>query len=119
MKNGQTRTITIDATGKPIGRLASRIALLLMGKHQSDYQPSEHAPLRIVVTNILSMKVERKKAEQKRYFRSSGYPGSVRSVTLGELLKQSPQEVLLHAIHGMLPPNRLRKKLLRSVTVTQ
>lgn len=108
-----TPHITLDARNRRIGRLASRCATLLMGKTHVATRP--HAPVisRVTVTHCAQMAVTKGKLRSKRYYRTSGHPGGLRSETLGDVFEKNPSEALRRAVHGMLPRNRLHAQRMR------
>jgi large subunit ribosomal protein L13 len=105
----------VDATDKTLGRLSSHIAKLLMGKHKPIYTPSQDTGDFVVVINAEKVRVTGNKARQKLYYRHSGYPGGLKSVTLGKMMQTYPTRVIEYAVRGMLPHTRLgnvmRKRL--------
>ena len=105
----------IDATDKTLGRMSSQIARLLMGKHKPIYTPSQDTGDFVVVVNASKVRVTGNKTKQKMYYRHSGYPGGLKSVTLEKMMQTDPTRVVKHAINGMLPHTRLgavmRKRL--------
>ena len=106
----------IDASGKTLGRMATQIARLLMGKHKPVFTPSQDTGDFVVVINADKVSVTGNKAKQKLYYRHSGYPGGLRSVTLEKTMQTHPTRVIEHAVKGMLPHTRLgagMKKRLR------
>jgi len=107
----------IDADGKVLGRLASRIAVILMGKHKPDYLPYLDIGDFIVVINAEKIKVTGSKLENKFYYRHSGYPGGLKSTTLKELLKKHPERVIMYAVKNMLPKNKLKKRRLKRLKI--
>ena len=107
----------VDAEGKNLGRLATRIADTLRGKRKPEYTPHVDTGDFVVVVNAEKVTVTGKKLEDKRYYRHSGYPGGLRSRTLGEMLERRPEEVLRMAVKGMLPRNRLARAQLRKLKV--
>ncbi len=107
----------IDADGKVLGRLASRIAIILMGKHKPDYLPYLDIGDFIVVINAEKIKVTGSKLENKFYYRHSGYPGGLKSTTLKELLKKHPERVIMYAVKNMLPKNKLKKRRLKRLKI--
>ena len=115
----KSKTITIDATGKVLGRLATQIAHTLQEKDRADFVFYQDTGVRIAVENVDKMIVTGKKMEDKLYWRYSGYPGGIRSRTLGELWAKDPTEVLRKAVYGMLPKNKLRKDRLRRLKMTK
>jgi large subunit ribosomal protein L13 len=107
----------VDAEGKTLGRLATQIADVLRGKTKPTYTPHVDVGDFVVVINAEKIAVTGKKLEDKRYWRHSGYPGGIRSRTLGELLERHPEEVIRKAVKGMLPRNRLARAQLRKLKV--
>lgn len=106
-----------DATDKTLGRLSTEIALLLMGKSKSSFVRNLDMGDYVVVTNAKLIKVTGKKEENKMYYRHSGYPGGFKAETLKELRARKPEEIITHAVKGMLPQNRLRDKMLKRLFV--
>ena len=107
----------VDAQGKTLGRLATQIADVLRGKRKPTYTPHVDVGDFIVVINAEKIAVTGNKLEAKRYWRHSGYPGGIRSRTLGEMLQRQPEEVIRKAVKGMLPRNRLARKQLTKLKV--
>jgi large subunit ribosomal protein L13 len=105
----------IDATNKTLGRMSSQIARLLMGKHKPIYTPSQDTGDFVIVINAGKVRVTGNKANQKQYYRHSGYPGGFKSVNLEKMMQTDPTRVITHAVNGMLPHTRLgavmRKRL--------
>ncbi|MCL5264307.1 MAG: 50S ribosomal protein L13 [Chloroflexi bacterium] len=113
----QRQWVVIDATGETLGRLASRIAQILKGKHKPIVSPHLDVGDYVVVVNAEKVRVTGKKLEEKIYYRHSGYPGGLKSVTLRETLKSHPTRVIEHAVKGMLPHNALGKAMLSKLKV--
>jgi large subunit ribosomal protein L13 len=113
--NDRERTwVLVDAEGKTLGRLATQIADLLRGKRKPTYTPHCDVGDFVVVVNCEKISVTGNKRTEKRYYRHSGYPGGIKSRTLEEQLERRPEDVIRHAVKGMLPRNRLaRKQLLK------
>jgi len=111
--------ILVDAKNKTLGRLAANIASRLRGKHKPEYSPNADLGDFVVVINARLVRVTGKKLTQKKYFRHSGYPGGIKSKTLEKLLKESPEEVIKSAVRGMLPKNKLGRKMLTKLKVYQ
>jgi len=111
------KTHTIDATGKVLGRLAAQIAILLRGKHKPDFVPYKDMGDFVVVKNVGKLKITGKKMEQKKYFRHTGYLGGVKEISLKQLFKENPAEVLRKAVFGMLPKNKLRAKMIKRLKI--
>ncbi len=107
----------VDAEAKTLGRLATQIANVLRGKHKPTYTPHVDVGDFVVVINAEKVAVTGKKRDDKRYWRHSGYPGGIRSRTLGEMLERRPEEVLRKAVKGMLPRNRLARKQLTKLKI--
>ena len=107
----------VDADGKTLGRLATQIADVLRGKRKPTYTPHVDVGDFVIVINAAKVAVTGKKLEDKRYWRHSGYPGGIRSRTLGDLLERRPEEVIRRAVKGMLPRNRLARQQLRKLKV--
>lgn len=107
----------IDARDKILGRLASQISVLLIGKHKPYYSPNLNCGDHVVVINAEKITVTGKKADKKLYYRHSGYPGGLKKESLGKLLARKPEEVIERAVSGMLPKNRLRSVRLRKLHV--
>lgn len=106
-------TYLIDAKGKVLGRLASKIAILLQGKHKENFDPAKDMGDFVVVKNVEKMKITGQKLEKKKYYRHSGYIGGLKEIKMKEIFKKDPKKVLIEAVSGMLPKNRLRKKRLK------
>jgi len=107
----------VDASGKTLGRLVSRIAVLLMGKHKPQYVPYLDTGDYVVVINASKVKITGNKMKQKTYYRHSGYPGGLKSVTLERLLQTYPTRVIEHAVRGMLPHSRLGRAMFKKLKV--
>lgn len=107
----------VDARGQPLGRLASRIALLLQGKHRPTYTPHVDTGDFVVVINAREVVLTGRKWSQKRYYRHSGYPGGLKVRTARELRDRKPEELIRHAVRGMLPKNQMGRRLLRKLKV--
>jgi large subunit ribosomal protein L13 len=107
----------IDAEGKTLGRLATQIADALRGKRKPEYTPHCDTGDFVIVVNAEKIAVTGNKRAEKRYWRHSGYPGGIRSRTLGEMLARRPEEVIRRAVKGMLPRNRLARKQLTKLKV--
>ena len=107
----------VDARGQTLGRLASEIAKILKGKHKPIYAPHLDTGDFVIVINAEKVHVTGKKMDQKMYYRHSGYPGGLKSITLREQLKRHPTRVIRSAVKGMLPHNRLGRATLRKLKV--
>jgi len=107
----------VDAEGKTLGRLASRIAEILRGKHKPLYTPHLDCGDYVIVINADKIRVTGRKLDQKIYYRHSGYPGGLKSITLRDQLQKHPERVLEAAVRGMLPKNRLGRKMFKKLKV--
>ena len=107
----------IDVEGRVLGRMATEIARFLMGKHKTTY--SQHMDMGdyVVVLNASKVTLTGKKAEKKVYYHHSGYPGGLKEVKYAKLLGEQPKKVIIHAVAGMLPDNRLKAKRLARLKV--
>ncbi|MDD5342082.1 MAG: 50S ribosomal protein L13 [Patescibacteria group bacterium] len=104
----KTEIFELDARNQSFGRLASKIAFLLQGKHRTDYAPNLDISVTVKILNIKEIKITGKKETKKVYRHYSGYPGGMKEVRLDQYLKSRPQVILYKAVYNMLPPNRLR-----------
>ncbi len=107
----------IDANGKILGRLATEVARFLMGKNKPNYVPYLDIGDYVTVTNASSIKVTGKKAQDKNYFRHSGYPGGLKVESFENLLKRRPEYLIEHAIRGMLPKSKLGSQMIKKLKV--
>ena len=107
----------IDVKDKPLGRVSSEIAQLLMGKRKPYFVRNLDCGDYVVIVNAKEVKATGNKEEQKNYYRHSGYPGGFKSETLKELRARKPEDIIIHAVKGMLPQNKLRDKMLRRLFV--
>lgn len=107
----------VDADGQVLGRLASRVATVLRGKHKPTFTPHVDMGDHVIIINAEKVRVTGRKAQQKRYFRHSGYPGGLRSRTFEQQLQSRPEKVLELAVWGMLPHNRLGRKMFKKLKV--
>ena len=107
----------VDAADKPLGRLASEVASVLRGKHRPDYSPHLSLGDHVVVINADKVYVSGRKREQKLYYRYSGYQSGLKVSRFEEEMARDPARVVLHAVKGMLPHNRLGRRLLKKLRV--
>ena len=107
----------VDAQGKVLGRLATRIAQRLRGKHRPEYTPHVDTGDYIVVVNADKLRVTGKKAQQKKYYRHTGYPGGIRETTFAVLHAKHPDRVLHKAVKGMLPKGPLGSAMLKKLKI--
>ncbi|MFC2038044.1 50S ribosomal protein L13 [Chloroflexota bacterium] len=107
----------VDAEGETLGRLASRIAPILRGKHKPIYTPHMDCGDFVVVVNAEKVRVTGRKLDQKMYHRHTGYPGGLKSISLRDQLDKYPERVLQAAIKGMLPKNKLGRRMMKKLKV--
>jgi large subunit ribosomal protein L13 len=113
----ERRWFVVDATDQTLGRLASRIARVLEGKHKPTYSPNLDSGDHVIVLNAAKIAVTRDKMETKLYIRHSGHPQGLKEETLGHLLARRPEEVIRRAVKGMLPRTKLGVQQLRKLKV--
>jgi len=107
----------IDADGQTLGRLATRIATLLRGKHRVTFSTHIDTGDPVIILNASKIKVTGRKLQAKQYVRHSGYPGGLRTESLERLLARRPEEVIRRAVRGMVPQNRLGEQMMRKLHV--
>jgi large subunit ribosomal protein L13 len=107
----------IDAADKTLGRLSTQIARLLMGKHKPVFAPNGDTGDFVVVINAARVRVTGNKARQKLYYRHSGYPGGLKSISLEKMMQEHPTRALEHAVTGMLPHTRLGDRMKKRLMV--
>lgn len=107
----------IDAEGKILGRLASEIARRLRGKHKAVYSPHVDTGDFVVVINAEKIVLTGKKLDDKIYYHHSGYPGGLKSISAGKLLKKKPESLVTEAVKGMLPKGTLGRQMLKKLKV--
>ena len=111
----EKKVYTFDAENEILGRIATRVAVVLQGKDNPNFRRNKVAPYEIIVKNCNKVKVTGNKLKEKKYYRHSSYPGGLREITLGDLLKKDSREALKSAVYGMLPKNRSRHTLIKNV----
>lgn len=107
----------VDADGQTLGRIASRVAAILRGKHKPTFTPWLDCGDFVVVVNADKIKVTGHRLDSKVYYRHSGYPGGLKAITLRDQLGKHPERVLADAVKGMLPGNRLGRKMFKKLKV--
>jgi len=113
----ERKWFVVDAQGQTLGRLATRIASVLRGKHKPVYTPHLDCGDYVIVVNADKIHVTGQKLEQKTYYRHSGYPGGLRQVSLRRQLQVHPDRVIEAAVRGMLPHNRLGRKMFKKLKI--
>jgi len=110
--------VVLDAAGRPLGRLASEVAQILRGKNKASYSPHMDVGDYVVVVNASRVGITgNNKLREKMYYRHSGYLGSLRAVSLEEMMARHPERVIEHAVRGMLPKNSLGRSMFRKLRV--
>ena len=114
----ERRWFVVDATDLVLGRLATRVATILRGKHRATFTPHVDTGEYVIVVNADKVKLTGRKREQKTYYRHTGYPGGIKSITADKLLASAHSDRVVHdAIRGMLPKNALGRKMLEKLKV--
>jgi large subunit ribosomal protein L13 len=113
----ERKWFVVDAQGQTLGRLATRVATLLRGKHKAIYTPHIDCGDYVIVVNAEKVAVTGHKLDEKIYYRHSNYPGGLRQVTLRRQLQIHPERVVESAVRGMLPKNRLGRKMFKKLKV--
>lgn len=109
------KTYTIDASSKPLGRIASQTASILRGKNSPDFKPNIPPSIKVKILNVSKIKLSDKKMKEKTYKSYSGYPGGLKEKTFESLFKRSPEAAFRKVVEGMLPRNKLRKRILKNL----
>ncbi len=107
----------VDANGKVLGRLASEISMVLRGKHKPIFTPHMDTGDFVIVVNAEKVKLTGNKLKDKKYYSHTGYPGGLKETTAGKLLNEKPERVLISAVRGMLPKNRLGRQLIKKLKI--
>jgi large subunit ribosomal protein L13 len=107
----------VDASGQTLGRLASEVAQIIRGKHKPTFSPAVDVGDYVIVVNAEKVHVTGRKLDQKMYYRHSGYPGGLKEFTLGRMLEEHPAQVIQLAVKGMLPKNKLGRKMIKKLKV--
>jgi large subunit ribosomal protein L13 len=109
--------ILIDAENQVVGRLATKIAMLVRGKHKASFTPHVNTGDKVIVINADKVRFTGKKMDKKEYVRYTGYPGGQRFATPADLMNRKPEEVLRLAVHGMLPGNKLKAQFMKNLFI--
>ena len=109
--------VLVDAEGQTLGRLASKVAVLLRGKHKTNFTPHVDCGDNVIVINSKKIKLSGNKWEQKKYIRYTGYPGGQRSLNATEQFEKNPNSIIEKSVKGMLPKNKLGANLFRNLYV--
>ena len=116
-KEIERKWFVVDAQGRVLGRLASFVAARLRGKHKPIYTPHVDTGDHIVVVNAAKVALTGNKWDDKMYHHHSGYPGGLKSRSAKDLLEKRPADLVMHAVRGMLPKNRLGRKMLKKLKI--
>lgn len=116
-KDIERRWLVVDADGAVLGRLATEVATLLMGKHKPMYTPFLDCGDHVVVVNAEKVRLTGNKLADKMYYRHSGYPGGIKEISAGDLLERYPTRLIEKAVTGMLPKTRLGRKMAKKLKV--
>jgi len=109
---------TLDATGKRVGRLATEIAVFLMGKNRTDFAKNRIPDLKVEIINASKMLIDARKKRDKEYVSHSGYPGSLKTKSMQQVIdSKGEKEVLRKAVLGMLPKNKLRPRMMKNLMI--
>jgi len=117
MTKNTNNTINLDATGQSLGRLASRIAVLLQDKNKATFEPNKPGTTVVIVNNFSKIHFKGNKPKTKIYYRHSGYLGHLKETTLAKMWEKDPRRILKMAIKGMLPKNKLRARRLKRLQI--
>lgn len=113
----EKKWVLVDAEGQTLGRLASRVAHILRGKHKPEFTPHMDTGDNVIIINAEKIELGGKKMTDKQYFHHTGYPGGERFTTPQELMEKKPTEVVYRAVKGMIPKNRLGRQVMRNLRV--
>ena len=109
--------LLLDARNETLGRLSSKIASILMGKNKAQYTPHNDLGDYVVVVNAEKIRITGNKDIQKKYYKHSGYPGGLKSSTFSEIIEKNPENLILKAVKGMLPKNKLSSSMISKLKV--
>lgn len=116
-ENADKQWVLVDAEGETLGRLASKVAQIIRGKHKANFTPHVDCGDNVIVINAEKVKMSGNKWSEKLYIRHTGYPGGQRSLTAEQLLKKRPERIVEMAVKRMLPKNKLGNKLYTNLKV--
>ncbi|MCK5416667.1 50S ribosomal protein L13 [Candidatus Parcubacteria bacterium] len=117
MKKIERKLHKFDATNEAVGRLATKIALILRGKNKPEFEPHIDAGDIVEVINVDKFKFTGKKVEQKKYYHYSGYPGGLKETKMQDLVEKNPSDILRRAVREMLPAVKFRKEMLKRLII--
>ena len=116
-QNVERKWFIVDAEGKTLGKVASRVASILRGKHKSTFTPHVDCGDYVIVINAEKVEVTGRKRKNKIYKRHTGYPGGLKEVTFQQLQAAKPEEIIKHAIKGMMPKRKLSRQMYKKLKV--
>ncbi len=116
-QNVDRKWYVVDAADKPLGRVATEVARILKGKHKPTYTPHVDTGDHVIILNAERVALTGNKLQDKMYYRHSGHPGGIKSVSAGTLRAKNPERMLKLAVWGMLPHNRLGRKMIKKLRV--
>ncbi|MFW6223844.1 MAG: 50S ribosomal protein L13 [Spirochaetota bacterium] len=116
-KTIERKWYVVDAEGKTLGKVATNVATVLRGKHRPYFSPDREVGDFVIVVNADKVDLTGRKADQKMYYRHSGYLGGMKSYNFRDMLKRNPVYPVEHAVKGMLPKNRLGRKIFKNMKV--
>ena len=116
-ETAEKKWLLVDAEGETLGRLASKVAFLIRGKHKANYTPHADCGDNVIVVNAEKITLSGNKLEAKQYIRHTGYPGGQRILTARQILEKHPERLVEKAVKGMLPKNKLGNALYRNLKV--
>lgn len=108
---------TFDASKEPLGRLATKVAVILMGKNSASFERHRKNPVEVVVTQSDNLVLTGRKGEEKKYYRHSGYLGHLKTFTADKMRERDSRVMVRAAVSGMLPKNKLRQRLIRQLKI--
>jgi large subunit ribosomal protein L13 len=113
----QRKWYVVSADGETLGRLATRVAIVLRGKHKPLFSPHVDCGDNVIITDVEKVVLTGRKMDQKMYYSHSGYPGGLKEANARRMMEKHPEKVILHAIRGMLPHTRLGRAMIRKLKV--
>ena len=117
VKLAEPKWVVIDAAGMRVGKIATKAAMLLRGKHRPTFSPHQLCGDHVIVINVAKLELPPKKDIRKTYHRHTGYPGNMKHTSLGHMMEKKPTYVIEHAVKGMLASNRLAQQMMRRLHV--
>jgi len=113
----EAQWVLFDANGQSLGRLCTQIAEILLGKHKTNFTPGVDMGDFVVVVNATKLNFTQKQLDDKMYYRHSGYPGGLKTLTLRDMLQKHPERVIRKAVWGMLPHNKFGRKIIKRLKI--